>query len=63
MSIGHIVHLCSLIMVGNADSKGKLTRKIPSLKNEFRKNKGLSSQIILFHIAFSMLAILLVEGD
>ena len=63
MSIAHIVHFYSFIMVGNAGHQRLLTRKIPSLNNEFLKNKSLGSQIVLFHIAFSMLAILLIDED
>lgn len=50
-------------MVGNAGPQRTLTRKNPSLNNEFLKNKSLASQIVLFHIAFSMLALLLIEED
>ena len=63
MSIAHNVHFYSFIMVGNAGPQRILTRKIPSLNNEFLKNKSLASRIVLFHIAFSMLAILLIEED
>lgn len=63
MSIAHIVYFYSFIMVGNAGPQRTLTRKNLSLNSEFLKNKSLASQIVLFHIAFSMLAILLIEED
>lgn len=53
----HIVHLCSLIMVGNASPKGRMTRKISSLSNEFLKNEGLSDCFIpywLLNVGYSV---------